>query len=44
MDAPLHSRYLAEEFANVLAPDDIAGNNIKKGRFYVTPLTVISVQ
>ena len=44
MDAPLHSRYLAEEFANVLAPDDNSGNNMKKGRFFVTPLTVISIE
>ena len=44
MDAPLHSRYLAEEFANALAPDDITGNNMKKGRFFVTPLTVMSIE
>jgi hypothetical protein len=44
MDAPLHSRYLAEEFANALAPDDNSGNNMKKGRFIVTPLTVISIE
>lgn len=44
MDAPLHSRYLAEEFANVLGPDAMTGNNMKKGRFFVSPLTVISIE
>jgi hypothetical protein len=27
-----------------VAPDAIAGNNMKKGRFFISPLTVISIE
>lgn len=45
MESPLHTRYLAEEFVKALVPDDVPlTGNMKKGRFSITPLIVMTVE
>jgi hypothetical protein len=45
MDAPLHCRYLAGEFKTALGPDStVEAGNMKKGRLFVTPLIVMTVE
>ena len=45
MEAPLHARYLADEFAKALAPDEVLPTgNMKKGALSVIPLILLTVE
>jgi len=45
LDAPGHGNILANEFAAVLAPDEVGGTGeMRKGRFWVVPLIIMTIE
>jgi hypothetical protein len=44
LDAPVHGKFLAAEFAVALAPEEVERTGrMRKGRFWVVPLIVMTI-